>query len=210
MKTILYIVRHGQSKHNVLKLVQGGENPKENTLSKKGKVQALELRKVFDKVKFHVCYSSPIYRALETARILTDANKLEIIEESLLREKNQGSLVGSSVKDHIQAYKNWDELSEDERLDYMLVPDEESQRELRSRAMNILMKIAVKNKNKTILVVTHGGFMRSIFTFLEKKSYKERWRFDNCGFMKLEYVSTTFKLLETSKLEEITKENFWG
>ena len=210
MKTILYIVRHGQSKHNVLRLVQGGKNPRENTLSEKGKEQARELSQLLAKVEFDVCYSSPIYRALETSEILTKGKGLKIIEEQQLREKNQGRFVGSSVDKHIEAYKNWNELSEDERLDYKLVPDEESQRELRNRAMNVLKKIADENMNKTILVVTHGGFMRSVFTFLEKRNFKERWRFDNCGFMKIEFSSNTFKILDTFKLKEISKEEFAG
>lgn len=80
MKTILYIVRHGQSKHNVLRLVQGGKNPRENTLSEKGKEQARELSQLLAKVEFDVCYSSPIYRALETSEILTKGKGLKIID----------------------------------------------------------------------------------------------------------------------------------
>lgn len=210
MTTLLYLVRHGQSKHNVLRIVQGGKNPKSNTLYEGGVRQAQKLSDEFSEINFDACYSSPIYRALQTARILVKDRKIKINKEKQLREKNQGSFVGLPVNEHIKAYKNWDDLTEDERLDYKLVPDEESQRELRIRAMKVLQQIAEKHKNCTTIIVTHGGFMRSVFTFLENKSFKDRLKFDNCGFMCLEYKRRKFKILETSKLHKVTKEEFAG
>lgn len=196
---------------NVLRKVQGDKSTSANGLSELGVSQATSLRNELSNVNFDICYTSPITRAIETTKILVKERDIQVIETPMLKEKKQGSMVGLDVSIHIAKYSNWEDITEDERLDYKLVPDEESQRELRGRAMEVLTDIAITNVGKTILVVTHGGFMRSVYTYLENKTFKDnRWKFDNCGYMKLVYKDSKFAISETVRLKNITRDEFLG
>ena len=89
----VYIVRHGQVPHNVLKQY----NVKDEDLTNIGIEQALELKEKIRDIDFDIIYSSPLIRAKHTAEIITDNNK-SIIFDDRLKERNCGSLSGQSLK----------------------------------------------------------------------------------------------------------------
>ena len=129
MSTKLYLVRHGQSLKNVQNVTQGHTHDHENNLSALGRKQAEELSCNFADLHFDACYCSPYLRTIETAKILVkNRATIEVKTDDRLKEKHQGESIGQSVKDTLLAYSDWNEISEDERLDRRQFVGEETQR----------------------------------------------------------------------------------
>lgn len=89
----VYIVRHGEVPHNVLKMY----NSKDDDLTDRGIIQALELRNKIEDIKFDVVISSPLLRATHTANILTYYDD-SIITDNRLRERDCGDLSGLPIE----------------------------------------------------------------------------------------------------------------
>jgi len=200
MTTILYLVRHGQSVMNTLNIVQGNDHADSwNGLSDVGIAQANDIANKLTQVTFDVCYHSPLQRAEETAKYIIASRGIPVSSHPKFRDKAMGDSAGKAINAINEAYTNWDKITEDERLDIKLFPNEESQRELRVRSLAIVHEIASLNQGKTILIVTHGSFIRSLYIYLSNKSIGDLNRFDNCGYMILEYTNT-LKIISTYKL----------
>lgn len=206
-KTTLFLVRHGQSVFNAQKRVQGKSVDAISILSEQGIKQAVSRANDLAKVRFDACFCSPAPRCLQTAEILNASRSIPLITVPELQEKDQGTSVGGTRKELFAGYPSWDAMTEDQRLDMKANPSEESQRELRDRALGVLGKIARENTTKSILIVTHGGFMRALYTFLARKTLRDMWQFENCGYMELEYVHGQFTIVDTVGLSLKTVED---
>ena len=68
---MIYIVRHGQTEKNRVRILQGRSDI---PLNEEGKNQAGCVRDWFQSqgITFDMIYSSPLQRAIETANIITD------------------------------------------------------------------------------------------------------------------------------------------
>lgn len=200
MITTIYLVRHGQSIKNTKSIVQGAQYDSGNVLSPLGISQAKEISKYFENMRIDRIRSSPLVRARMTADFIAIPHKIKVELLDGLREKNQGSMEGLSIDDLLAKYGDWSAMSEDERLDIKVVPDEESQRELRARTSNVVSQMASQNIGGTIVCVTHAGFMRSIYSHLNNISLRKQSVFANCGFMKLEVEGNNVITREVDKL----------
>ncbi len=85
----LYLVRHGEVLHNVLKQY----NTADEDLTEKGVEQAKKLREVLNGQKFDAVYSSPLIRALHTAEIIVGREEDIVCDERLARTRC-GKFVG--------------------------------------------------------------------------------------------------------------------
>ncbi|KAL7421418.1 hypothetical protein Q5752_004303 [Cryptotrichosporon argae] len=89
---LLYIVRHGQTDHNKLGLVQGTLDV---PLNATGRAQAARLAQHLALVPFRQAYTSDLKRAEETARIvLAEHPKCVLNLDERLRERGLGSAEG--------------------------------------------------------------------------------------------------------------------
>ncbi len=147
MKIIL--VRHGETDWNLKHIMQGITDI---PLNEKGKEQALMVSKKLENTKIDVCFSSPLIRAVETAKIITD---LDIIIDKRIIERSVGSLEGKDSK----IYKNHN------YYDFKLNSNEygvETVKDLFARAENFLNDVKKKYSDKTVLVVSHGATIRAL------------------------------------------------
>jgi broad specificity phosphatase PhoE len=80
-------------------------------------------------------------------------------------------------------------LSEDKKWKFKYAEDIESDHELAKRFVGALREIAENNKRKTILVVAHGGTIRSMLVELgyARLNQLPRGSIDNAAFAKLVY-----------------------
>ena len=85
---MLYIVRHGETDWNREHRIQGHIDI---PLNDQGKLDAANAKEKLKDVKFDVVFSSPLSRAIETAKIITDN---EIIIDHRLIERYNGELEG--------------------------------------------------------------------------------------------------------------------
>jgi broad specificity phosphatase PhoE len=95
----LFIVRHGETKANE-KGIEAG--PLDYPLIKAGLKGALFIAKSLSKTKITAVYSSPVFRAHETAKILARPHKLKVKTlEELTEAKIKPEFVGKKGRHHI-------------------------------------------------------------------------------------------------------------
>jgi len=95
----LFVVRHGETKANE-KGIEAG--PLNYPLTKKGIKEVTFIAKTLSKIKITAVYSSPVFRAQETAKILAAPHKLKIKTlEELTEAKIKPEFVGKKGRHHI-------------------------------------------------------------------------------------------------------------
>jgi broad specificity phosphatase PhoE len=142
--TELLLVRHGETDWNAAGRLQGHTD---RPLSGYGREQARRLAEELASEEFDAIYASDLARARETAAIVGERLRQEVVLDADLREKNWGT---------------WEGLTSTERLDVELVGESPDQHE--KRMLAALGRIAAKHPYGRVLVVTHGGSMRRVQT----------------------------------------------
>lgn len=158
-RTILYLVRHGETDYNRKRIMQGGGI--DSCLNQTGREQAEVLADRLADVSFDVIYSSPLRRARETAEIL--ARRHEPIprnELDALREMDWGAFEGKPPSDErdtaLQEIKSsWRDGHFDRRIE-----DGESVLDVQQRATHAAEHLVTEEAGRTVLVVTHGRYLR--------------------------------------------------
>ena len=151
----LYVVRHGQTLANTLNTVSGD---KESPLTIKGIKQAKELGIIFKDINFDIVFSSPLLRAIDTARLIT--KKTIHLDERLI-ERDYGLNERKLIKD----------TNPEEIWDYNLNTDKyenETVKDILKRTADFINFLKENYSDKTILVVTHSGISRAIYYTINK------------------------------------------
>jgi len=158
LPTIIYLIRHGETDWNVLGKLQGQEDVELNI---SGRKQASELARYFETEILDVIVSSPLKRAYETARIITDKKSVSAIQVvDKLVERSYGDAEGLLPEERLIKFPDG------------IVPGQEDFELLRKRAMHALHKIATDYHGKKILVVSHGGIIYTILYSLFGTEFK--------------------------------------
>lgn len=152
-KMNLYIVRHGQTTTNIKNIINGR---RECGLTEEGIKQAKQVKKFLKGIDFAAVISSPLERAIKTAKIICD--KKIIIDERLI-ERNYGFLEGKK-KDEEKYLECWNYKNKTDKM--------ESVQELYTRVDNLIKELRVKYSNKNVLLVTHSGIMRMIHYYFNE------------------------------------------
>ncbi len=195
-----YIVRHGETVWNTQEILQGHMD---SSLTEKGLDQAKEIARMFKDIPFVAVFSSDSLRAHRTAEIISLEHKLVVKTTQLLREKCFGQYEGKKVAVYLEELKDllkkFDQLSENEQFKHKIQPDIESDAEVVTRFITFLREIAVGYAGKTVLVVTHGGMMRSVLMHLAWGTRKELQpnAVRNLGYIKLDSDGVDFFIRET-------------
>lgn len=157
MKTILTLVRHGETEWNALGKFQGC---KDINLSKEGILQADFLKKRFEN-KFYYLYTSPLKRAIQTAEIISENSKIKPIIKLELREINFGDWEGLTIKE-IEA--NFPEKFIEWRNDEINAPmcgGDLSLKIASIRAKEAILEIIKTHQGENIIIVAHGGIIKA-------------------------------------------------
>lgn len=153
----VYFVRHGQSILNARNIHQRPDTP----LSKLGEKQARFLAKRFKKIKIEKIIASPYERAKKTAEIINGELKLIIDFSELVQECRRPSEVWGVENDsplNIEIQKQIEDNFDNLNWHYS---DEENFADRRKRAIKII-KLLENIKKESVLVVSHGTFLRYI------------------------------------------------
>lgn len=165
----LYLTRHGQTEWNVQKRMQGQNN---SPLTELGKWQAMQLGNYLQNVQFNCIYSSSSLRALHTAELVCGERNILVSACDDLREISLGEWEGMTFSDAEkqypeQFYNFWHKSEKYYR------PDSESFDELRRRTSGAIERIAQQHSDETVLIVTHGMVLRTLYTYFQKQSISE-------------------------------------
>jgi broad specificity phosphatase PhoE len=158
----IYLARHGQNEDNANGILNGH---RDLPLTEVGITQATEIaNEIKDAdLKFDAVLSSPLHRALQTAKIISDINSLtppKIIDE--LIERDFGKMTGLK-QSRIEELCAPNILKTD-TITYFLSPEgAETFPDLLKRAGSLLSKITEEYKDGSILLVTHGEFGKMIY-----------------------------------------------
>lgn len=158
--TKLTIVRHGETEWNKIGKQQGHLD---SPLTKNGIIQAKAIAGFIDN-DFDFIISSDLGRAIETAKIIAEKIKKEIIKEKGLRERNLGILHGLTMKEFQENFPEEFKKLISYSPDYK-IPEGESIKERFERTISALNKLVNKYSGKNLLIVCHGGNLDSIFRY---------------------------------------------
>jgi probable phosphoglycerate mutase len=153
--TAIVMVRHGETDWNRDNRFQGHADP---PLNEAGRAQARALAEELAAEAASALYSSPLVRAYETASIVAQRLALEVRISEALREVDVGSWSGltrAEVEATFPAgYRRW--LESEHGWD-----DGESYDDLGRRVVAELLEIAARHADQQVIVVSHGGPIRS-------------------------------------------------
>lgn len=169
--TTLLITRHGQTLWNLEGRLQGHMD---SDLTDLGKNQAAWLGERLRDVEIHKIYASSSGRTLKTAEIIRGKRNIEIIASDQLREINMGSWEGQFHSD-IEAYDQEAYYNFWHKPDLYQPQEGESYESLLTRVTNEVEKIIGENENKTILIVTHAGVLKSLMVYFKNMAIKDFW-----------------------------------
>jgi broad specificity phosphatase PhoE len=151
---ILYLVRHGESIYNAEGRIQGQSDI---PLSPLGHRQSEAVASGFRGAQIDAIYSSPLLRALDTARPLAAQLGLEPRTDKRLMEINAGVFQGLTWSDIHQRFPQAGEAWKSQDPDFR-IPEGETRRELMQRAEAVLQSIREAD-HRTAVVVAHGGVL---------------------------------------------------
>ena len=176
MKSKLVLVRHGQSEWNAKNLFTGWKDPKLTDLGIQEAIKAGDLLETRN-LKFDLMYTSDLFRAQETGRLILEQmnhTDIEVIKDQSLNERNYGDLAGLN-KD--EAREKWGEEQVHiwRRSFDVPPPGGESLKNTAERVLPYFeLEIMPKVKEGlNILVAAHGNSLRALVMELEKISSEE-------------------------------------
>ena len=150
----VYIVRHGEVPHNVLKQY----NSTDKDLNEVGVLQANALKEKIKELNYDIVISSPLIRARHTASIINVHNKEVIIDERI-KERSPGDLSGKSL-----AVTNREEFwNYNTKIQY---GTSEDIKEFFRRVYDFLDELK-KKEYSSVLVVAHSGVSKAFSAYFE-------------------------------------------
>lgn len=182
----LYLVRHGETDWNIESKIQGQTDI---VLNERGRQQAEEFAARIAGKDYQVdsIYTSSKRRALETARIIGDALKIEPKVQPGLEEICLGKWEGYTWKQVKELF--WDEyqLWRDNRR-YQEPPLGESYQQLLDRLLPAIREITQKEKGN-VLVVTHSAVIMTLMSYMYDTPFEDmakNYKTGNAGIVELD------------------------
>ncbi len=166
----IYITRHGETEWNKEDRLQGFKNSR---LTKEGIGGAIKLSQSLSHIDFDYIYTSPLARALETAKLIKKDKKTPIVELDGLKEINLGKWEGMKKTDikalYPESYYNfWNNPK-------AYIPHGgESFKDLFLRIDSVL-KIILQQKCENILIVSHGISLKVLFCIMKDTAIEDFW-----------------------------------
>jgi len=152
--TTLILARHGETDWNRDGRFQGHADP---PLNDRGREQARALADAVAGERIEAVYASDLRRAHETAQIVAARKGLDVVVDPDLRERDVGEWSGLTLPEIEDRFP--DELR---RFREKGVSIGESREALSARVVAAVRRIAEAHPRGQVLVVTHGGALRTL------------------------------------------------
>lgn len=163
---MLYVARHGQTTWNSQNKVCGITDVE---LTEHGKEQAKALAHEVQKISIDIIISSPLKRAIDTSKIVSEICNIPFETDERLIEQNYGIYEGVDRKE--EAFLN------NKRCFVYKYPDGESMMQVAYRVYGLIDEIKYKYRDKNVLIITHGGVCRIINTYFRDMTNDEFFEF---------------------------------
>lgn len=198
---MIYLIRHGETYWNNELRFQGHSDIALNEIGLK---QAELLGKYMAQIDIKAVYSSDLIRAQATAEAVACARGLKVETDPRLREIFFGDWEG---KTYTQIKESWAEDIETffHTPNKISTPHGESFNDVLHRAKAAFEDIVNKHKEETIVIVAHGGTIRTLLCDIIGLDLNNMWRLkqDNTAvnlinyrgdYKVLEYLNATYHL----------------
>lgn len=171
----LYILRHGETDWNKELRLQGQTDI---SLNEKGRQLARVTGDALREITFDLVISSPLSRAVETAKLVLGGRDIPILLDKRIQEIGFGVMEGGQVRNAAG------EITDDSFYNFFYDPGKyepqeggESIHDLRARTGAFLeeLKTQTEWRDKTILVSTHGAAVRSLQSNINSRELKDFW-----------------------------------
>ena len=186
------LIRHGETDWNTKQIFRGR---KDIPLNEVGLVQAKAVGVSLSDIQIDAIYSSPLGRALETAKVLAESRSLEVeLEEGFIDidfGKWQG-ITHEKVKEEYESlYEMW--LKNPQMVTF---PEGENLKDVRTRLMEALEKVIRKHPGKTLAIVSHRVLNKVLLCSILGLELSHFWyiKQDTCAINRFEYKDERFYL----------------
>lgn len=161
MKTIIFLVRHGETVDNARQIMQGQT---QGCLNDKGREQARLVAERLASESLDAVVASDLRRAIQTAELLAEPHHLPVVTTPLLRERDWGGFTGRYIPD----------------LKGEAWPDDvESEEALLLRARAFLLYITATYPGGRVVAVGHGIINKAILAVYAQCPMREVQRMLN-------------------------------
>ncbi len=196
----LILVRHGETDANLNHYLQGQSD---GELNETGRRQAEDLARHLEDTPIEQVISSPLRRARDTAAAIARSHHLNVKSEPLLREWNCGLLDGVPAEVFSKKLRE-----SNVPLSLFRPEGGETLSEVRERAARFLEDLTADSQGQTVLVCSHGDFMRALLSLLQQISIEQAsgTYFDNASYTILELKNGHWQLIALNQLAEERKQ----
>ena len=210
----IYLIRHGETVHNLEERISGQT---ETDLTEKGIKQAMAAGEEMHKKGFipEVILSSPLSRAVQTARHINKQFGVAIVCDENLKEFSFGDFEGMKISEFKQKVFNPPHIcgdlvisdgaelrkyhdSTDKMYNVVCYPNGETKNQAAARFEKAIVQYINNNPNiGNILVVAHGAIIRFFLTSVTSDLLKGKVR--NCEIYELSYTEQLGFYVDTSQ-----------
>lgn len=165
--TRVYLIRHAQAEGNIKQRFHGIYDA---DISEAGLIQLEALKERCSTMDFDVAYASPLQRSIKTAKAAIGDRDIPLNIDSSIIELNIGEMEDIPFDDfptkYPEEYRIWQQEPH-----LFNPPGGEKMADMRNRIVSGFLNIVKSNKDKSILVVSHGCAMRSLICTLKNEEY---------------------------------------
>jgi len=190
-ETKIWLVRHGQTEWNRLKRIQGTGDIELNEI---GLQQSEQVANYLKGEVFSAIVSSPLKRAVETAKIIQKKNKQSppLETDKDLVERDYGKISGLTYEERAQLPPSVDNYGV------------ETLEELARRAADVLDRLEKRYRGEQLLAVSHGGFIKTLISnSVNSMGDRSKMVIDNCSITKLAYRNEKWVLIKQNIIEHL-------
>lgn len=167
----LYITRHGETKWNTERRLQGWLN---SPLTEKGILQGEKLNRAVKLYDIDKIYSSTSERAVKTAMSAKGKLDVEIELMDELKEMNMGQWEGRTLEEiREREPENFENYWTKPHL--FVKNTGENFEEMLARSRKALDRIISENESGNILVVTHGVTLKALMSHFSPEGFISFW-----------------------------------
>jgi broad specificity phosphatase PhoE len=143
--------------------------------------------------------SSPLRRAQTTAAAIARYHHLEVNTSALLKEWNCGLLDGQSAEIFRKQLEEFDGP-----LSAFHPQEGETLTDVRRRAAEFLQDLTATYQGQTVLVCSHGDFMRALMSLIQQIDLEQASEifFANASYSILEFEDGRWNLVQLNQLPE--------
>lgn len=200
---LVYLIRHGETDQNKQRRLQGQSDYELNAY---GRELAKKTQEALVDIPFDVVFSSPLLRAMETAKIIIGNRKISLVEDRRLQEISFGEYEG------LCCGKNGYNIPDAEFLNFFDAPEKyntppggESFAQIIART-GAFWEELIHNpdyQDKTVLLSTHGCALKALLANIRTTEIKDFWGegvHKNCAVTIVQVTNGIGKVVQEGKI----------